>query len=132
MRYNGDGRKRTMWTEKQRERYDLLSEREQAGILTDEETTELAAMVQQLCDHEAAYLAPANARKLEEIADVSAAVERLEIENRRLREYLHARRAFLARVRATVAQLQAEDRDLRQRYAELVPPAGERPGRSPS
>jgi hypothetical protein len=116
----------TVWTDRERERYGLLCDREQADTLTDEESAELAALVQQLCDQEAAYLAPANARKAAEIAEVTAAVERLDAENRHLREYLNARRAFLERVKATVAQIQAEDRELRERYAELVSSTGEK------
>jgi histidinol phosphatase-like PHP family hydrolase len=40
---------------------------------------------------------------------------RLEAQNRQLREYLRERQAFLARVRSLVADIQAEDRRLRER-----------------
>ena len=51
----------------------------------------------------------------------AAAAERLEAQNRHLREYLHERRAFLARVKSLIADIQAEDRQLRERFADVLP-----------
>src|SRR5437016_11118382 len=79
--YNHGGRM-PMWTDEQRQRYHTLCEREQSNMLTAEEAAELAVLGQQFCDAEAVYLAPANERKAQEIAEVTAAVERLEAENR--------------------------------------------------
>ena len=65
-----------MRTDEQRQRYEQLCERERAGALSDEERIELAALLQELKEHEAAHLAAANERKAEEIAATAAAVER--------------------------------------------------------
>jgi hypothetical protein len=77
-----------MWTEEQRQRYNLLREREHAGTLTEEERAELVALMQALNDREATYLAPANERKAQEIAATAAAVEQLEEENAVLRRHV--------------------------------------------
>lgn len=106
-----------MWTDRKRRRYDWLRGREQADELTAEEAAELAALFRELDDREAAYLAPANARREEEIAEVAAAIERLEAENSQLREYLRERRAFLERVKSVVTQIEAEDQEMRNRYS---------------
>lgn len=109
-----------MWTDEQRRRYGVLSVRDQANELTAEEAAELAALVQQLCDAEAAYLAPANKRKTEELAAVKTAVERLETENRQLRQYLSERLDFKERVKSLVARVQAEDQQMRERFAAIL------------
>ena len=109
-----------MWTDDQRQRYRVLSERDQASELTAEEAVELAALVQQLCDAEAAYLAPANERKAPEMAAINTAVERMETENRQLRQYLSERLAFLERVKSLVTHIQAEDQEMRERYRAIL------------
>ena len=109
-----------MWTDEPRQRYTLLREREQAGMLTDEERAELVELMQALNDHEAAYLAPANERKAQEVTVMTAAAERLEVQNRRLREYLRERQTFLARVKSLVADFHTEDRQIRERYADVL------------
>lgn len=86
-----------MWTDKQQARYNLLRDKEHAGELAENERSELDALIQQIEDAEAAYLAPANERKAAEVAELAAAAERLEAENRELRQYLRDRQAFLAR-----------------------------------
>jgi hypothetical protein len=115
-----------MWTDEQRQRYHTLCEREQSNMLTAEEAAELAVLVQQLCDAEAAYLAPANERKAQEIAEMTAVAERLEAENRQLREYLSERLGFLKRVKAIVARIEAEDQEMRERFAAILTP-GDKP-----
>jgi phage-related minor tail protein len=122
----------SMWTDKQRQRYNLLREREDAGRLTAEERAELAALMQALSDHEAAYLGASNERKAREIAETAAAVGRLEAQNRELREYLRVRQAFLKRVKSLVADIQAEDRRMRERFANVIPLLGEPSSRKPS
>ena len=109
-----------MWTDEQRQRYRVLSERDQADELTPEEAAELAELVQQLCDAEAVYLAPANKRKAKETAAARAGVERLEIENRQLHQYLSERLAFLERVKSLVTRVQAEDQEMRERFAAVL------------
>ena len=109
-----------MWTDEQCQRYRVLSERDQANELTAEEAAELAVLVQQLCEAEAAYLAPANQRKVHEIAAVNTAVERLETENHVLRQYFSERLAFLERVKSLVTRVQAEDEELRERLAAIL------------
>jgi predicted nuclease with TOPRIM domain len=121
-----------VWTDEQRKRYHFLSEREQANELTAAEAAELAALVQDLCDHEAEYLAPANERKAREMAAVTEAVQQIEIENRQLREYLSARLAFLDRVKSIVSQIQAEDQAMRERFAAVLPSGDIPPPHSPS
>jgi hypothetical protein len=37
-----------------------------------------------------------------------------------LREYLHERQTFLARVQSLVAELHAADRQMRERYADVL------------
>src|SRR5437763_97872 len=109
-----------MWTDDQRQRYRVLSERNQASELTAEEAAELASLVQQLCDAEAAYLAAANERKARETAALNTAVERMETENQQLRQYLGERLEFLARVKALVAHVEAEDQEIRERFAAVL------------
>jgi predicted nuclease with TOPRIM domain len=121
-----------MWTDERRRRYNLLRGREQVNKLTAEEAVELAALIQELEDEEAAYLAPANARKAEEIAQVTTAIERLEVENAQLREYLRERRDFLERVKSLVAELQAEDQEMRDRFAAVSAIRDEHVSPSPS
>jgi predicted nuclease with TOPRIM domain len=108
-----------MWTEEKRQRYDWLRGREHANELTREEAAELAALIQELDDREATYLAPAQARKAAEIVETTAAIERLEAENSQLREYLRERRALLERVKSLVAQIEAEDQELRDRFSAI-------------
>lgn len=105
-----------MWTDEKRERYEFLRERQQTGGLTDEERRELAALVRDAREHEEACLTAANERKAAEVGELTTAVERLEDQNARLRQYLRERQAFLARARSVVAQLHAEDRRIRERY----------------
>jgi hypothetical protein len=116
-----------MWTDEQRQRYTLLREREQASMLTAEERAELMELMQALNDREAVYLAPANKRKAQEVTTMAAAVEQLEMQNRRLREYLRERQTFLARVKSLVADLHAEDRHIRERYADVLTLIGASP-----
>jgi predicted RNase H-like nuclease (RuvC/YqgF family) len=109
-----------MWTDEQRQRYHVLSERDLANELTAAEAAELAALVQQLCDAEAACLAPANERKAQEMAASRAAVERLETQNSQLCQYLSERRDFLERVKSLVTRVQAEDQEMRERFAAIL------------
>ena len=114
-----------MWTDEQHQRYNLLREREHAGTLTDEARAELTALMQELNDREAAYLAPRSKIEAQEIATTAAAVERLEAQNCQLREYLRERQAFQARVKSLVADLHAEDRHMRERFADILTLIGE-------
>jgi hypothetical protein len=114
-----------MWKEEERQRYNLLREREHSGTLSASEREELAALVQALSDCEATLYATANERTAGEIAATAAAVQELEVQNRQLREYLRERQAFLARVKSLVADIQAEDRRMRERFADLLPLIGD-------
>lgn len=116
-----------MWTERQQLRLNLLREREEDGKLSEAEQVELDALIQELDDREAVYLHPSNAVKAREIASLEASVERLEAQNRQLQEYLRERQAFLTRARSLVEAIRAEDRQMRERYAELLPLIGEAP-----
>jgi hypothetical protein len=121
-----------MSVEKQRQRYNRLREREHAGTLSEAEREELLTLTQSLCEHEAVALAAANERKAQEIAATTAAIARLEAQNQQLREYLQERQAFLARVRSLVAAIQAEDRQMRERFADVLPLIGELHPREPA
>jgi hypothetical protein len=113
-----------MWSEEQRRRYGRLREYELHRALTREEQAELAALIQQLCDLEAAYLTAANDRTAQEIEVAEEAVQHLEKQNRELQEYLRERQAFLARAKSLVADIQAENRRMRERFADLMPSVG--------
>src|SRR5437899_2060386 len=102
-----------MWSTEQSERYNLLREREHTGPLTEEEQAELEALIRVRCEGETASLAASNERRAQEIAAAAVAVKRLEEQNRQLREYLGERQAFLARVKSLIADIQAEDRQIR-------------------
>jgi hypothetical protein len=121
-----------MWSDEQRQRYNLLREQELAGTLTGAERAELVALMQELSDHETASRASAGERKAREIATTAAAVEQLEAQNRQLQEYLRERQAFLARLRSLVAEIQAEDRRLRERYADVLVLIDNASARTPS
>jgi predicted nuclease with TOPRIM domain len=105
-----------MWTDEKQERYDSLRGRQQMNELTAAEGVELDDLIQELDDREAAYLTASSARKGEEIAELATRVKRLEAENSQLREYLRERHAFLERVKSLVAEIEAEDREMRRRF----------------
>ena len=109
-----------MWTEEKRQRYEQLRAREDGGLLTGDERAELATLIQELSDCEAAYLAPANERKAQDIKSSAAAYRPLEEQNRRMRAYLREREAFLERVKLVVADLHAQDRRMREHYADVM------------
>jgi hypothetical protein len=121
-----------MWSDEQCQRYNILREREHAGTLTEAEHAELAALMQELNDREASYLAAATHRKAQEIAETAAAVEQLEAQNLQLREYLRERQVFLARVRSLVDDIRAEDHRIRERFPDVLPLIGEPTTREPS
>ncbi len=80
-----------MWNDEQRQRFQALRTRERQQGLTASEKTELAQMIQELEEEEAAYLRPATQR-LEhrnlEMAAQNAAMKTLVAREKRLSRYL--------------------------------------------
>ena len=112
-----------MFTDQDRKRYNALRERERDGSLSEAEAAELAQLMQRVCNAEAACRAPANERTAAEVAEIESVVERLENENDQLREYLRERQAFLARAKALIVELHAEDRQVSHRGPAAQPPS---------
>ena len=91
-----------MWDDDKQARFNALRPAERRGTLTDAERTELAALTQELDALEAAYLTPATERIQQER-------EALEAQNPQVEALLRERQAYLAQVRALVAELEARD-----------------------
>ena len=115
-----------MFTREEHKRYNLLRERELARSLDKQESAELSELMQKVLDTEAACLSPANESKATAVAEVSPAIERLIDENRQMREYLDDRWAFLAHATALIAQLRREDREIRERFRNVIVLSDER------
>jgi hypothetical protein len=102
-----------MWDEQKRQRFEVLRQRETAGMLADIERTELESLIQELQSAEATYIGPATERLREE-RRVS------ETQNRAL-EALARRREGLARqLRDVLAAAQAERRAIQGELGALL------------
>lgn len=121
-----------MWGRRERQRYEQLRDAEEAGTLTSAERIELDRMIQLRIEADAAAVPASTERLQHDIDAMTAAVDRLEEQNRHLRAYLAEREAFCERVRSVVDTIRSEDREMRERYAQVIPLAGEAPTRDPS
>ncbi|HLJ57702.1 MAG TPA: hypothetical protein VKT77_21885 [Chthonomonadaceae bacterium] len=80
-----------MWTVEQKQRFQTLRTREREQNLTEPEEAELARMIQELEEEEAAYLRPATQRleqRNRERAAQNAALKALVEREKRLKRYL--------------------------------------------
>jgi hypothetical protein len=102
-----------MWEEQIRRRFELLHQRESAGVIADTERRELESLVEELQSAEATYLTPATERLREERQELDA-------QNRAL-EVLARRRETLARhLRDVLAEAQAERRAIQGELTALL------------
>ena len=102
-----------MWNDDKQARFNALRESERKGPPTDAEGAELAALTRELDASEAACLTPATEQ-------VRRERQALEAQNRRLEELLHERKAYLARVRGLVADLDRRDQQWRERFSDIT------------
>jgi chromosome segregation ATPase len=102
-----------MWNDDKQARFDTLRECGPRGSLTEAERAELDALTRELDALEAACLSPATERIRQER-------QTLEAQNRGLEELLGERKAYLARVRGVVAELDKKDRQWRQRFSAIT------------
>ena len=80
-----------MWNDEQKQRFQALRTRDRQKELTDAEQAELARMIQELEDEEAAYLRPANQRleqRNTQMAAQNAALKILVEKEEQLNRYL--------------------------------------------
>jgi predicted nucleic acid-binding Zn-ribbon protein len=109
-----------MWDHAKRQRYNLLRQREWEGGLTAEEQTELAAMIQEICDLEATYLQPATEQLQQESAQLRAELEHMLERKHRLEGLIRRKEALLARVNAFVTEVEAEQEALQRAYQAMI------------
>ena len=86
-----------MWDDQKRQRFELLRQRENAGVLADIERSELESLVQELQSAEATYLAPATERLREERHE-------LDTQNRTLEALARRREALAGHLREVLAE----------------------------
>jgi hypothetical protein len=109
-----------MWDETKRQRYNQLRDREWEGTLTAEETTELAAMMQEICDMEATYLQPATERLQQDTARWRTELEHVVERNGQLEALIRRKEALLARINAFIAEVTTEQEVLQQTYHTIM------------
>jgi hypothetical protein len=90
-----------MWEEHKSLRVQQLRQRQGEGVLTEAEQAELALLVQELEAAEATYLTPATERLRQER-------ETVEAQNRTLEVLAHRKELLVQRLRAFLAEAQAE------------------------
>lgn len=109
-----------MWDEEKSKRFQELREREWAKVLTEAEKAELTEMIEELETLEAATLAPSAERQQWEL-------ERLRAQNEALRDLIHRRASFLARVQRVLETLQAEKQALDLEFTRIMDQGAARP-----
>jgi hypothetical protein len=97
-----------MWEEKERQRFQLLRQRELEGELTEPDQAELASLTQQLQAAEATYLAPATQRLQQEREALDAQNRSLELLARRKGALVQRLRDFLTEARAERQAIEGE------------------------
>jgi hypothetical protein len=102
-----------MWDEQKRERFRQLHQRQDAGILTEAEATELTCLVADLEAAEATYLAPATQRLRRER-------ETVETQNSALETLAHRKEALVRRLHVFLAEAQAERRQIDDELAAVL------------
>jgi ElaB/YqjD/DUF883 family membrane-anchored ribosome-binding protein len=109
-----------MWDDTKRQRFHQLRDLEWQGALTAEEKAELSAMMQELCDMEAAYLQPATERLQQETAQLRSELEQALERNRRWDALIHRKQALIARVNEFVAETEAAREALQKEYQAIL------------
>jgi hypothetical protein len=114
------------WDDAKQQRFNALSTREEAGVLTLAEQAELDGLLTLLDDLEWQQLQPALERMAQEQAATVAAIARLESTRDDLTEVANRQRQLLIRARAQLRELLAAHRALQADYRRLnidAPPA---------
>lgn len=110
-----------MWNEQQKQRFQVLRTRDLQNQLTAEEQTELARMIEELEEEEAAYLRPANQR-------LDAKIHRTQEQNRILKSLIRRQQTLIRRMERLLASSQQEqqliDREVQRILAEQSPQVG--------
>src|SRR5215470_1327229 len=120
VQYDKAQRWQAMWDETKRQRYNQLRDREWQGTLTVEEKTELAAIMQELCDMEATYLQPATERLQQETAHWRTELAHVVERNAQLEVLIRRKEALLARINAFIAEVTTEQEALWQTYRTIM------------
>jgi hypothetical protein len=106
-----------MWDRKKHERFQELRQRQLAGVLSAEQQDELASMVQELEQQEAAYLSPATQRLRQEYEAMLAENQALEALVRRKEALVQHLEGVLANIRAERTAIAEEEARLLSRKA---------------
>jgi len=109
-----------MWDERKQIRLQQLGEAETQGALTESEQTELAALIEERCQHEARALEEATRRMEQDNASLEAQVQQVIAQNRALEALIQEQETYLAEVETLVAQMEARRRDWRQQYGQVT------------
>lgn len=102
-----------MWDQQRRERFQELRRRELAGALSPEEQGELALLVHELEQQEAAYLGPATERLRREYEVMLAETQALEA-------LAHRKEALIQDLESVLAKTQAERTAIAEEEARLL------------
>src|SRR2546423_5716096 len=102
-----------MWDEERHARFQALRTANRQGSLSEADRAELAGLIRELEDEEAAYLRPASQRLEEE-------ARQLEAHTAPLREILKREKRLAARLERELSAAQKEQDSLRDEKAQIV------------
>jgi hypothetical protein len=102
-----------MWDSGKRARFETLREREEDGVLTEAEQAELARMIAEIEDAEAAYLAPAAERLRAERAQIAA-------KNAALQELIRRKEELVQRLEKMLDEVKAERRAIDEELERIL------------
>jgi hypothetical protein len=120
VRYDKAQEEHAMWDETKRQRYNWLRDWEWAGTLTAEEKTELANVMQEICNLESTYLQPATARLQQDATRWRAELQQVVERNRQLEALIHRKEALLTRVNTFIAEATTEQAAVQQSYRTIM------------
>ena len=102
-----------MWNDEQKQRFQALRTRDRQKELTIPEQAELARMIQELEEEEAAYLRPANQRLDEKI-------RRTQEQNRILKSLVRRQQTLIRRMERLLADSQQEQQSINKEVQRIL------------
>jgi hypothetical protein len=121
-----------MGDEARQRRVDQLREVDARGALTETERAELAVLIEERCQSEAAAVEAATRKADERSAALEAQIEQTRAQNRELMALIRDQEAYLTDVEALIAQMEERRRSWRQRYMQVTGKPIEEPITVPS
>ena len=109
-----------MWDETRQKRFQDLREAEEQGTLSESESAELAALIQERCRDEEAAVIGAAQRAKEANALLEARVQQVQAQNRELEALIREQEAYLSEVRGIITGMEERRRNWRERYQSLT------------